>query len=86
MGVAYLWVFPPGEYDFWPHYLMLSFYTFAGLMVIAVLISLLDRNPTVYEVNELDKAAIERPTKRVWVSWIALAIVMIALYLFFNGH
>ncbi|MNY14281.1 hypothetical protein D3C86_1474500 [compost metagenome] len=65
---------------------MLSFYTFAGLMIIAVLISLLDRNPTVYEINELDKAAIERPTKRVWVSWISLAIVMIALYLFFNGH
>lgn len=86
IGVLYLWVFPSDQYTFWPHYLMVSFYTFAGLMIIAVLISLLDRNPTVYEISELDQSAIEKPTKRVWVSWIALAIVMVALYLFFNGH
>jgi SSS family solute:Na+ symporter len=85
-GVTYLWILPPDKYLFWPHYLILSFLIFAGLMIIAVLISLLDRNPTVYEINELDKSAIEKPTKRVWVSWAALAIVMIALYLFFNGH
>lgn len=86
IGVAYLWVFPSDQYTFWPHYLMVSFYTFAGLMIIAILISLLDRNPTVYEISELDKSAIEKPKRRVWVSWISLAIVMVALYLFFNGH
>jgi solute:Na+ symporter, SSS family len=86
VGVTYLWVLPPDKYVFWPHYLILSFLIFAGLLLIAVLISLLDRNPTVYEINELDESAIEKPTGRVWVSWIALAIVMVALYLFFNGH
>lgn len=86
VGVIYLWVLPPDKYVFWPHYLILSFLIFAGLLLIAILISLLDRNPTVYEINELDKSAIEKPAKRVWVSWIALAIVMIALYIFFNGH
>ena len=85
-GVTYLWILPPDKYVFWPHYLILSFLIFAGLLLIAIAISLLDRNPTVYEINELDKSGIEKPTKRVWVSWIALAIVMIALYLFFNGH
>jgi len=85
-GVTYLWILPPDKYPFWPHYLILSFLIFAGLLLIAIVISLVDRNPTVYEINELDESAIEKPTKRVWVSWIALAIVMVALYIFFNGH
>nr|WP_121271903.1 sodium/solute symporter [Pedobacter schmidteae] len=85
-GVIYLWILPPDKYPFWPHYLILSFLIFIGLLLIAILISLADRNPTVYAINELDKKTIEKPTRRVWVSWIALAIVMVALYLFFNGH
>lgn len=85
-GVTYLWILPPDHYAFWPHYLMLSFYIFAALLLIAIVISLLDRNPTVYTIDELDKTEIEKPTRRVWVSWALLAIVMVALYLFFNGH
>jgi hypothetical protein len=27
-----------------------------------------------------------KTTKPVWRSWILLAIVMLALYIFFNGH
>lgn len=85
-GICYLWVLPAAKYTFWPHYLMLSFLIFAGLMVIAVLISLLDRSSSVYQVNEIHQANIEQPTKRVWISWAALVIVMIGLYIFFNGH
>lgn len=86
VGACYLWVFPSAQYDFWPHYLMLSFYIFSGLLILAVLISLIDPKPTVYKVDELSSEAIEKPTKRVWTAWIALAIVMVALYIFFNGH
>jgi len=50
------------------------------------LISLLDRSPSIYTVNEEHQANIEKPARTVWISWIALAIVMVALYLFFNGH
>ena len=85
-GITYLWILPPDQYLFWPHYLILSFLIFAGLLMIAVVISLLDRDPTVYLATELQTAAIQKPTTRVWISWAALAVVMVALYLFFNGH
>jgi SSS family solute:Na+ symporter len=46
VGVLYLWVLTPDKYDFWPHYLLLSFYIFAFLFLTAVIISLLDPNPS----------------------------------------
>ena len=86
IGVVYLWVLPPGDYDFWPHYLLLSFYIFAFLMIVAVLISLLDRNAVVANTTHSEKADLVKPTRKVWTSWILLAIVMIILYIIFNGH
>nr|WP_199074950.1 sodium/solute symporter [Pedobacter sp. ASV19] len=85
-GITYLWILPSDKYAFWPHYLILSFFIFVGLLFLAVLISIMDRNPKVYELHELDSKAIEKPTKRVWISWLALAVVMLVLYIFFNGH
>jgi SSS family solute:Na+ symporter len=85
-GVLYLWVLPQDQYHFWPHYLLLSFYIFAFLFVAAVLISLLDRSAVVADTTNSDSASEIKPTKRVWLSWILLAIIMIALYTFFNGH
>lgn len=83
IGVLYLWVFPAKEYSAWPHYMLLSFYIFALLFVVAVLISLFDKKPVRY--NQIDKASLPKPGKLVWRVWIALIIVMISLYIFFNG-
>jgi SSS family solute:Na+ symporter len=85
-GVLYLWILPSSKYNFWPHFMILSFLIFIGLLIIAILISLLDRKPSVYKINELHEANIEKPTKRVWISFGLLTIIMIALYIFFNGH
>lgn len=81
IGIVYLWVLP--GYDFWPHYLLLSFYIFALLFIIAVIVSLADKKPVM--AAPIDKAALPKPTKLVWRVWIALIIIMIALYIFFNG-
>ncbi|MET0392883.1 MAG: sodium/solute symporter [Chitinophagaceae bacterium] len=83
IGAVYLWILPAKEYGFWPHYLLLSFYIFALLFIIAVLISLADRQPVTAEMAGGEE--LPRPTRRVWRVWIALIIVMISLYLFFNG-
>jgi SSS family solute:Na+ symporter len=83
IGVLYLWVFPPAEYNIWPHYMLLSFYIFALLFVLAIAISLTDKNPVTH--NEIDKNHLPKTTKLVWRVWIALIIVMISLYIFFNG-
>jgi SSS family solute:Na+ symporter len=86
IGVLYLWVFPQDQYHFWPHYLLLSFYIFAFLSVAAILISLLDRSAVVADTTHSDAASEIRPTKRVWLSWILLTIIMVTLYIIFNGH
>lgn len=83
IGVVYLWILPASEYNFWPHYMLLSFYIFALLFVIAVFISLLDNKPVTATI--IDKASLPKPTKLVWRVWIALIIVMVSLYIFFNG-
>lgn len=83
IGVLYLWVLTPDKYHFWPHYLLLSFYIFAVLLILAVLITLLDKQPVTNGQAESD---LPRPTRRVWTLWILLIIVMIGLYIFFNGH
>lgn len=86
VGILYLWVLTPDRYHFWPHYLLLSFYIFAVLFFFAIIISLTDRNPTIYRADLADQEALPKPTSRVRLAWIALTIVMVALYIYFNGH
>lgn len=84
VGVLYLWVFTPDKYAFWPHYMILSFLIFAFLFIVAILISLLDSNPTVYEMTAQEISERIKPTRRVWILWISLAIVMVSLYAYFG--
>jgi solute:Na+ symporter, SSS family len=86
VGILYLWVLPQDKYHFWPHYLLLSFYIFAFLLVAAVIISLLDSTAVVADTTHSSDSINTKPTKKVWLSWILLSIVMIALYVIFNGH
>lgn len=83
IGVLYLWVFPAGEYKAWPHYMLLSFFIFMLLLSLAMIISLVDKEPPPAVV--IKKENLARPTRLVWRVWIALILVMIALYVFFNG-
>lgn len=83
IGVLYLWVLPAKDYGFWPHYMLLSFFIFAFLFVLAVLISFIDKTPLVS--NSTTQQLIAPPSKKVRNVWIALVIVMVMLYVFFNG-
>ncbi|MGF2414538.1 MAG: sodium:solute symporter, partial [Ferruginibacter sp.] len=55
VGMLNLWIMPPnagtGKNLWWPHYFLVSFYLFAFLFVSAVIISLLDPNPTTSAMN-----------------------------------
>jgi SSS family solute:Na+ symporter len=86
VGVLYLWIFTPDKYEFWPHYLLLSFYIFAILTLSAVIISLLDPSPVISDATIHNAAHLPKPTKRVWLAWISLIAVMVTLYVLFNGH
>jgi SSS family solute:Na+ symporter len=85
-GVLYLWVFPSDKYDFWPHFLLLSFYIFIVLSFAAFIISYFDKAGALKTNNRLEFKYDGRPDKQVLWSWTALIIVMIALYILFNGH
>ena len=84
VGILYLWVLPAEQYDFWPHFMMLSFYIFLVIAVAMVVVSLTG------EADADMAAAISplpsKPSLDVRVGWVLLFIVMIALYVFFNGH
>jgi SSS family solute:Na+ symporter len=84
-GVLYLWVFPNGTYS-WPHFLLLSFYIFVLLAVLIFGISIADKKGQKDHRALLKIAAEAKPDKQVKVFWVILSLVMIALYLIFNGH
>jgi SSS family solute:Na+ symporter len=84
-GITYLFILPSAEYDFWPHFLLLSFYIFIFLMVLAVIVASLDKEGQAEE-KDFDMSDIAKPDRRVWIAWIALIVVMVSLYIFFNGH
>ncbi len=84
-GVMYLWVIPPtATRTFWPHYLMLSFYVFVALVVIAVLISLLDPSPQVYVEDKKATKPVFEISSKVKFSWLLLSLIMIVLYIYFS--
>jgi SSS family solute:Na+ symporter len=84
VGILYLWVFPASEYPMWPHFMMLSFYLFVVISAAMIIVSLFDKRPQtdVLQIEGLD----EKPSRLVVGLWVALVVVMIGLYLFFNGH
>ncbi|MEQ8238291.1 MAG: sodium:solute symporter [Cyclobacteriaceae bacterium] len=84
-GIVYLFVLPSAEYDFWPHFLMLSFYIFAFLMVLAWILASLDKEGQ-KQIPELKMRGVAMPERSVMIAWGALIVVMIGLYLFFNGN
>ncbi|MBQ7421021.1 MAG: sodium:solute symporter, partial [Prevotella sp.] len=81
VGVLYLWILPAERYDFWPHFMMLSFLLFAILTAAMVVVSLLDKRSERYEIP---KPVGQKTSRLVAIVWSLLVIVMVALYVFFN--
>ncbi len=72
---------------FWPHYMLLAFYVFAGLVVFMVVVSLLTRPRPEFSLPTLLETYRRSPSRRVagvWWWWGGVGTVMLALYLLFN--
>ena len=86
VGACHFLEWPHKEY--WPHYLLLSFYLFAGVSLFMIVISLLTRHPHGHKDLPSLKEAYARqgaaPTF-VWMLWGILALVMFAIYIVFNS-
>ncbi|WP_425413806.1 sodium:solute symporter family transporter [Pedobacter glucosidilyticus] len=86
IGVLYLWIYPVAKFDFWPHFLLLSFYIFILLSALAFIITLADKKGITHSNNTLDSRNLAKPSQTVWLLWALLIAVMIILYTVFNGH
>ncbi|MDE6187230.1 MAG: sodium/solute symporter [Duncaniella sp.] len=80
-GVLYLWVIPNATEHV--HFMMLSFLIFVVLIITMIAVSMMDKA----SVERAPMTVIKgRMSLSVQMAWLALAIVMIGLYMFFNGH
>jgi SSS family solute:Na+ symporter len=84
-GVLYLWIFPNGTYH-WPHFLLLSFYIFVALSLMVYILTITDKAGQKNHQDLLRINPTAKPDKQVKILWVILTLVMIALYLIFNGH
>jgi len=83
VGVLYLWVFPADQYPQWPHFLLLSFYIFAVLFLVAIAISLFDKTSSIANIEEHETP---KTNKLVKILFALLGLVILYLYIIFNGH
>ena len=72
-----------GENTWWPHYFLVSFYLFAFLFVSAIIISLADNNKVKASIEENE---IPKTSKQVKILFGLLGLVILTLYIIFNGH
>ena len=88
VGVLYLW--PPQWLTLqWPHFMMLSFLLCVALMAMMVAVSLLPAaKPSATVAAAVKSEGLSRQgsgfSRLVTALWIALAAVMVGLYVFFN--
>lgn len=71
---------------YWPHFLMLSFYMFLALSALMAVISLLtkpNRGKSLLSIAETNRQ-FEYKSKKVWMLWGILAIIMLVIYIVFN--
>jgi SSS family solute:Na+ symporter len=78
LGVLYLW--GPTSIH-WPHFMMLSFLICVGLILFAMVVSLLDRH---HQQVNLPKPLPVEWSKGVVASWVLLFVVMCSLFIYFN--
>lgn len=87
VGILNLWILPPdhetGANTWWPHYFLISFYLFAFLLVAAMLISIFDKKKV---TAAIETTPLPKTDKQVKWLFAALGLVIVLLYIIFNGH
>jgi SSS family solute:Na+ symporter len=82
-----LWMLPPngksGVSTWWRLSVVSSFYIFAILFLAAIIISLLDRNKV---TATIENTPLPKTDKKVKFLFVLLGLVILSLYIIFNGH
>lgn len=86
VGIMYLFVFPASDYNFWPHFLLLSFYIYSIIQIQIIVVSIFGKVKINNDFNFIEKKINDKPSKKVKILWGGLIVLMGCLYIFFNGH
>jgi len=71
--------------EFWPHYLLLSFYLFVALTVLMIVVSWFTQKQPEQGLPTLRESYAQgQSPKTLWRWWGVLAAIMGGLYVFFN--
>lgn len=70
----------------WPHFLLISFYIFVILAVVAFIFSYFDKRSSAENLYFIDQRELPKPARKVWILWTLLILTMIGLYILFNNH
>lgn len=83
VGACHILNFPSKE--FWPHFMLLSFYLFVAMAVVLVAVTLLTKPPEIQALPSLIETWRRegRTSRSVWIWWGVLAVVMCAIYICF---
>lgn len=84
VGITYLFVLPKEvimQFHPFSHFMFLSFAIFCVLVIAMFFISIFDKNKVEYRPL---KVVQEKTSMSVYIGWVALAAVMVGLYIFFN--
>ncbi|TWF32811.1 SSS family solute:Na+ symporter [Chitinophaga polysaccharea] len=84
VGACHVLNFPSKA--FWPHFLLLSFYLFLAMLIVLIGVTLCTKPPTENVLPSIVESWKERApgSRRVWVLWALLALVMGAIYIYFS--
>ena len=84
IGICHLKEYPSKE--FWPHYMLLSFYIFAGIVTFMIITSLVTKkSPSEETFLTLKQTYAKQNVKSrpIWLLWAILAVLMSIIYLVF---
>ncbi len=85
LGILYVMKYP--SEDFYPPYMLFTFYLFVVFMIFMVIASLLTTDkdnkglPTLKETYAMSG---QESTKNIWWLWGIIAVIMVAIYIIFN--
>jgi SSS family solute:Na+ symporter len=85
LGILYVLKFP--SEDFYPHFMLFTFYLFVGFLIFMIIASYLTTdkdNKALPTLKETYAMSGEASTKNIWWLWGIIAVVMVAIYIIFN--
>ncbi len=87
IGVGIMQLLNVPDKMIWPHFLLMSFFLFMGIVLLIIVVTMLDRSPHEIKFTSLAQSYRNldyKPSKLVLGLWGLLFAVMIALYIVFN--